>query len=183
MPDYSKGKIYKIVCNETGEIYIGSCIMDLDKRLWNHKSQRDCSATQILDRNNYEILLIENYPCKTNEELRWRERYWFDNINCINKRRPIVTEEEEKQRLEQNIQMAIQQGGIDLEDAIDIRRIKNIKLANDVLKQKRKEKQKRMDQQQQAMAASAEQAKAASAQAIAEAEMQKQQALTASNVQ
>jgi len=95
----------------------------------------------------------------------------------------LEPEEEEKQRLEQNIQMAIQQGGIDLEDAIDIRRIKNIKLANDVLKQKRKEKQRRMDQQQQAMAASAEQAKAASAQAIAEAEMQKQQALTASNVQ
>ena len=62
----------------------------------------------------------------------------------------LEPEEEEKQRLEQNIQMAIQQGGIDLEDAIDIRRIKNIKLANDVLKQKRKEKQKRMDQQQQA---------------------------------
>ena len=97
MSDYSQSKIYKIVCNETGKIYIGSCIIDLDKRLWNHKSQRDCSATQILDRNNYEILLIENYPCKTNEELRWRERYWFDNINCINKRRPIVTEEEEKQ--------------------------------------------------------------------------------------
>jgi len=95
----------------------------------------------------------------------------------------LEPEEEEKQRLEQNIQMAIQQGGIDLEDAIDIRRIKNLKLANDVLKQKRKEKQKRMDQQQQAMAASQEQAKAASAQAIAQAEMQKQQALTASNVQ
>jgi hypothetical protein len=95
----------------------------------------------------------------------------------------LEPEEEEKQRLEQNIQMAIQQGGIDLEDAIDIRRIKNIKLANDVLKQKRKEKQKRVDQQQQAMAASAEQAKAASAQAIAQAELQKQQALTASNVQ
>jgi len=95
----------------------------------------------------------------------------------------LEPEEEEKARLEQNIQMAIQQGGIDLEDAIDIRRIKNLKLANDVLKQKRKEKQKRMDQQQQAMAASQEQAKAASAQAIAQAEMQKQQALTASNVQ
>ena len=95
----------------------------------------------------------------------------------------LEPEEEEKQRLEQNIQMAIQQGGIDLEDAIDIRRIKNLKLANDVLKQKRKEKQKRMDQQQQAMAASQEQAKAASAQAIAQSEMQKQQALTASNVQ
>ena len=95
----------------------------------------------------------------------------------------LEPEEEDKQRLEQNIQMAIQQGGIDLEDAIDIRRIKNLKLANDVLKQKRKEKQKRMDQQQQQMAAAQEQAKAQSAQAIAQSEMQKQQALTASNVQ
>jgi hypothetical protein len=95
----------------------------------------------------------------------------------------LEPEEEEKQRLEQNIQMAIQQGGIDLEDAIDIRRIKNLKLANDVLKQKRKQKQKREQQMQMQMAQSQEQAKAASAQAIAEAEMQKQQALTASNVQ
>jgi len=54
----------------------------------------------------------------------------------------LEPEEEEKAMLEQNIQMAIQQGGIDLEDAIDIRRIKNLKLANDVLKQKRKTKTK-----------------------------------------
>ena len=95
----------------------------------------------------------------------------------------LEPEEEEKAQLENNIQMAIQQGGIDLEDAIDIRRIKNIKLANDVLKQKRKEKIKREQEQQMAMANQAEQAKAASAQAIAQAEVQKQQALTASNVQ
>ena len=95
----------------------------------------------------------------------------------------LEPEEEEKARLEQNIQMAIQQGGIDLEDAIDIRRIRNLKLANDVLKQKRKAKQKREQEMQMQMAQQQEQAKAASAQAIAEAEMQKQQALTASNVQ
>ena len=95
----------------------------------------------------------------------------------------LEPEEEEKAQLENNIQMAIQQGGIDLEDAIDIRRIKNIKLANDVLKQKRKEKIKREQEQQMAMANQAEQAKAASAQAVAQAEVQKQQALTASNVQ
>jgi hypothetical protein len=95
----------------------------------------------------------------------------------------LEPEEEEKARLEQNIQMAIQQGGIDLEDAIDIRRIKNLKLANDVLKQKRKQKQKREQEMQMQMAQQQEQAKAASAQAIAEAEMQKQQALTSSNVQ
>jgi len=95
----------------------------------------------------------------------------------------LEPEEEEKAMLEQNIQMAIQQGGIDLEDAIDIRRIKNLKLANDVLKQKRKKKQERDQQQQMQVAQAQEQAKAEAAQAIAEAEMQKQQALTAANVQ
>jgi len=95
----------------------------------------------------------------------------------------LEPEEEEKAMLEQNIQMALQQGGIDLEDAIDIRRIKNLKLANDVLKQKRKEKQKRAEQQQMQMMQAQEQAKAQTAQATAQAEMQKQQALTAANVQ
>jgi hypothetical protein len=95
----------------------------------------------------------------------------------------LEPEEEEKAMLEQNIQMAIQQGGIDLEDAIDIRRIKNLKLANDVLKQKRKQKIQREQQQQMQVAQAQEQAKAQAAQAIAEAELQKQQALTASNVQ
>ncbi len=95
----------------------------------------------------------------------------------------LEPEEEEKAMLEQNIQMAIQQGGIDLEDAIDVRRIKNLKLANDVLKQKRKQKQKQAQEQQMQMMQAQEQAKAQAAQATAEAEMQKQQALTASNVQ
>jgi len=95
----------------------------------------------------------------------------------------LEPEEEEKAMLEQNIQMSLQQGGIDLEDAIDIRRIKNLKLANDVLKQKRKQKQKQAQEQQMQMMQAQEQAKAETAQAVAQAELQKQQALTASNVQ
>ena len=95
----------------------------------------------------------------------------------------LEPEEEEKAMLEQNIQMSLQQGGIDLEDAIDIRQVKNLKLANQMLKQKRKEKQKQAQEAQQQMAVAQEQAKAATAQAIAETELQKQQALTASNVQ
>ena len=54
----------------------------------------------------------------------------------------LEPEEEDKALLEQNIQMALQQGGIDLEDAIDISQIANLKLANDVLKQATKEKAK-----------------------------------------
>jgi len=95
----------------------------------------------------------------------------------------LEPEEEEKAQLEQNIQMALQQGGIDLEDAIDIRRIKNLKLANDVLKQARKKKLQDQREHEKQVAQAAEQAKVAADQARAEAEMQKQQALTASEVQ
>jgi len=52
----------------------------------------------------------------------------------------IAPDEEEKRMLEQNIQIALQRGDINLEDAIDIREIKNIKLANQLLKVKRKQK-------------------------------------------
>ena len=64
----------------------------------------------------------------------------------------LEPEEEEKALLEQNIQMALQQGGIDLEDAIDLRQINNLKLANDVLKQKRKKRQEQMQKAQQEQA-------------------------------
>ena len=68
----------------------------------------------------------------------------------------LAPDEEQKQMLEQNIQMALSKGDINLEDAIDIREIKNLKLANQLLKLKRKSKQDReekMAMQQQAMQA------------------------------
>ena len=55
----------------------------------------------------------------------------------------LEPDEEEKQVLEQNIQIALQGGQIDLEDAIDVREIKNVKLANQILKIRRKKKQER----------------------------------------
>ena len=57
-------------------------------------------------------------------------------------------DEEEKAQLEANIQMALQQGGIDLEDAIDIRTINNLKMANQLLKVKRKQRQAEQQQQE-----------------------------------
>lgn len=68
----------------------------------------------------------------------------------------ISPDEEQKAQLEANIQMALSKGDINLEDAIDIREIRNIKLANQLLKMKRIKKQEREDQmvmQQQAMTA------------------------------
>ena len=68
----------------------------------------------------------------------------------------LSPDEEQRQMLEQNIQMALSKGDINLEDAIDIRELKNIKLANQLLKLKRTSKQQReekMQMQQQAMQA------------------------------
>lgn len=85
----------------------------------------------------------------------------------------IAPDEEEKQMLENNIQVALAQQTIDLEDAIDIREVKNLKLANQLLKVRRKRKQQR-DQQiaQQNMQAQA-QANAQTQQAVAQVEAQK----------
>ena len=66
----------------------------------------------------------------------------------------VAPDEEEKAQVEQNIQMALSKGDINLEDAIDIRELKNLKLANQLLKLKRKTKQEKEEQmmlQKQAM--------------------------------
>jgi hypothetical protein len=66
----------------------------------------------------------------------------------------VAPDEEQKAQLEQNIQIALQKGDINLEDAIDIRELKNIKLANQLLKLKRVKKQEREEKmlmQKQAM--------------------------------
>jgi hypothetical protein len=94
----------------------------------------------------------------------------------------LEPDEEEKAKLEQNIQIALSSGGIDLEDAIEIRQIRNLKLANQMLKQKRKRKQQRERQMQIEMAQQQANANSQAAQAAAEAEVQKQQALTSEKV-
>ena len=73
----------------------------------------------------------------------------------------LSPDEEQRAQLEQNIQMALSKGDINLEDAIDIRELKNIKLANQLLKMKRvgkQEKEEKMAMQQQQAQAEAQQA-------------------------
>ena len=94
----------------------------------------------------------------------------------------LEPDEEEKAKLEQNIQVALSSGGIDLEDAIEIRQIRNLKLANQMLKQKRRRKLQRERQMQAEMAQQQAQANSQASQAAAEAEVQKQQALTSEKV-
>jgi len=92
----------------------------------------------------------------------------------------LMPDDEEKAILENNIQMALQQQSIDLEDAIDLRDIKNVKLANQLLKIRRKKKMDKDQALQERNMQMQSQMNQQAAQAAAQGEVQKNQALTAS---
>ena len=95
----------------------------------------------------------------------------------------LEPDDEEKAKLEQNIQVALSTQSIDLEDAIDIRNVNNLKLANTLLKKRKQEKQAK-DQQLKLQQIQAQgQAQAETAEKTALAELQKQEAMTNSKVQ
>jgi hypothetical protein len=95
----------------------------------------------------------------------------------------VSPDEEEKAQLEQNIQMALSKNDINLEDAIDIREIRNIKMANQFLKMKRKALQQRESEMQMQQQAMQQQTQLQSQQMAAESAMQKIQAETQSKMQ
>jgi len=92
---HSRGKIYKIVCGETGEVYYGStCEPTVARRLTTHvqhyrlwkKGKNDfVTSYPIIDRNNYNIYLVENFPCDTRDQLKAREGWYQLNNACVNK--------------------------------------------------------------------------------------------------
>ena len=99
--------IYEIICNETGERYIGSTFEPtLARRLAKHKEQlqpyfkdrKPCRSYQILLRDNYYINLLEKIDTTNRDELRMSERKWFDKLPNINRCRPYITEEEHKEQ-------------------------------------------------------------------------------------
>ena len=86
MPDYSKGKIYKIWSPRTDDIYIGSTTQDLDVRMIGHKSTNSiCSSKIIINLGEERIELIELYPCNSRTELNKREGYFIRSLDCVNR--------------------------------------------------------------------------------------------------
>jgi len=95
MNKYQEGKIYKIVCNITGEIYIGSTIKTLAQRKADHKSTTNsCVSKNIINRGDYEMILIKNYSCNSKKELEEEEKKYIRENECINKYIPNRTQEE-----------------------------------------------------------------------------------------
>jgi hypothetical protein len=97
MVNYKQGKIYKIECNVTGLIYIGStCKKTLAQRMSHHRwtyrkymkgKKNYYSSFEVMKNNDYVIILIENYPCNSKDQLFSRERYWTNEIKCVNIRK------------------------------------------------------------------------------------------------
>jgi hypothetical protein len=89
-----KGIIYKITCNETGEVYYGSTTQSLNMRMLGHKSSCKqwkegrysfTTSFQIIERGNYSYSLVETVECEDRGQLEARERYYIENNECINR--------------------------------------------------------------------------------------------------
>jgi len=84
MPDYSKGKIYKVINTQNEIIYIGSTIQQLCDRFCKH----------IHKGNGNKIILIENCPCSCREELVRKEQEIIEQYNnLLNKKRAYRSNE------------------------------------------------------------------------------------------
>lgn len=112
--DYSKSKIYKIepICDyEEGDIYIGSTIQNLiSHRLaehvrhykqWKNVKYHFTSSYSLFEKygiDNMRIILLETYPCNSNDELRAREAYYQKSMKCVNNRMAFTSKEERSEQ-------------------------------------------------------------------------------------
>jgi hypothetical protein len=92
MPNYQNGRIYRIICNVTGEDYSSSTTLPLCQRLAQHRQEykQFMKGTnkhysllllhKVMDGNDFEMTLLEAYPCNSKEELYARTRYWETRI-------------------------------------------------------------------------------------------------------
>tara|TARA_R100000951_G_scaffold100344_1_gene91118 strand:+ start:92 stop:685 length:594 start_codon:yes stop_codon:yes gene_type:complete len=94
MPNYQNGKIYELIDLSNNKKYYGSTVQTLKQRKTKHvanyklylnKKTNYVSSFEIIKNNNYEIYLIENFPCNSRTELEAREGYYIRNNNCVNK--------------------------------------------------------------------------------------------------
>lgn len=110
MVNYELAKIYKIVCNKTGLIYIGStCQKLLSQRLSGHvrsykrwkndKTNSYTTSYTIIDNGDYYMELLEAVSCSSFDELAKKERHYIESIDCVNK---IIPGRTHKQYREDN---------------------------------------------------------------------------------
>jgi hypothetical protein len=94
MSDYQNGRIYKIIDLETNECYIGSTTLALSQRLAQHVSSykrylkgkgNNITSFKIIANGDYDIVLIELFPCDSKDQLHARESHYTQTIQCLNR--------------------------------------------------------------------------------------------------
>lgn len=115
--NYQNGKIYRIDCLTTNEVYIGStCQPTVAKRLahhvstfkqWKRTGKGFITSYPIIERDNYKITMIESYPCNSKDELSSREGFYIRSINCVNKH---IAGRSQKQWFEEHKEVLIERG-------------------------------------------------------------------------
>ena len=109
--DYSQGKIYKIISDLTDRFYIGSSkqyyLCDrlgkhkYEYKLWKEGNKKYISSFELLELEHYKIILIENFPCNSREELQQREQYYIDKYKCdnlVNIQSSYISQEDRKEK-------------------------------------------------------------------------------------
>ena len=100
MVNYALGKVYKLVNNLNTLIYIGITVSVLSRRRYYHTQSQMPGVKQLYDEIGWDkmkIVLVEEYPCDNNEQLRMRERHWYDLLKpSLNRARPFTSAEEKK---------------------------------------------------------------------------------------
>ena len=100
MLDYSKSKIYKLVCDDPELVYYGSTIQPLYKRLHGHKrsyESKTCGITSsetLFKIGGVKIILVEEFSCDNKEQMFKKEREYIEGNTCVNLRIPTRTTEE-----------------------------------------------------------------------------------------
>jgi hypothetical protein len=92
--------IYEIVCNLTGERYIGSTLNPVDKRIkehiWDRNKKKVCASQIIINRNNYNYSILEKTDIISRKELTNLEQKWIDKLPNINKNNAYLTDDDKK---------------------------------------------------------------------------------------
>ena len=148
MPNYTNGKIYKLVSNETDNIYIGSTCQSLCKRHSDHKTNYKMwlkniynytTSFEIMKYNDNEIIFIENYSCSSKHDLEIRERYWMEQLNCINKIIPTRTQKEYKENNKDKIKEQKKQYNLNNKIYIDEKNKQYYEQNKDKIKEQKKQ--------------------------------------------
>tara|TARA_R110000787_G_scaffold216314_1_gene325439 strand:- start:453 stop:1334 length:882 start_codon:yes stop_codon:yes gene_type:complete len=163
--------------SNTATRHILQSLMHMTVRTCENVSLRVADMLSYPLTKNALIKSINNFNTSTLEEV---EKLHIHEFGIFLELEP---DEEEKAMLEKTIQIALQAGNIGLEDAIDIREISNLKLANQVLKQKQKKKAEAAHAKQLENIKTQAEANAKSAEKTALADVQKEQAIAQTKIQ